>query len=246
MGHRTLKRVTLDFAWPIDKVWKGYINPHQGPVECCLCCGTGYNQATKEIADAFYNFDDPSKSWHDKITQDEVQALFVAGRITDFTHTWKDGQGWIRRSDNLIPSAAEINANQRRFGHDGINRSILIATRAKRLGVFGTCPKCRGKGSKFPAHTPHRPYNSWREHEPPRGEGYQLWETCSEGSPVSPVFPSIEALAVWCANNASIFADEKMTRQQWFEMFSGKKSLAAGSLFVSIPGYTGALANVPA
>ena len=30
--------------------------------------------------------------------------------------------------------------------------------------------------------------------DPPNGDGYQLWETTSEGSPVSPVFESIDAL----------------------------------------------------
>lgn len=31
--------------------------------------------------------------------------------------------------------------------------------------------------------------------EPPEGEGYQIWETVSEGSPISPVFATPEELA---------------------------------------------------
>lgn len=245
MGHRTLKRVSLDFTWPKKQVWKGYINPYQGPVECSLCEGSGYNLATKKIADGFFCFENPHLSWHNKITQDEVQALIAAGRLMEFTHVWTTNEGWKPRIDGKIPSADEINADQKRHGHDGINRSILIETRAKRLGVFGHCLKCRGKGSKFPAHTPHRPYNSWREYEPPAGEGYQLWETCSEGSPISPVFASVESLAIWCENNADIFSGEKMSRQQWLGLFSETRKLEAGSLFVSVPGYIGALASAP-
>lgn len=30
----------------------------------------------------------------------------------------------------------------------------------------------------------------WEKTEPPTGEGWQLWETVSEGSPISPVFPT--------------------------------------------------------
>ena len=78
MGHRTLKRVPLNFQWPLNKVWNGYINPYPGPAACKLCDGSGYNAAVNQIAEDFYSFDDQSRAWHDKITQDEVQALVNA------------------------------------------------------------------------------------------------------------------------------------------------------------------------
>jgi len=31
MGSRELKRVPLDFDWPLSKIWKGFINPHYKP-----------------------------------------------------------------------------------------------------------------------------------------------------------------------------------------------------------------------
>ena len=36
--------------------------------------------------------------------------------------------------------------------------------------------------------------------EPPEGTGYQLWETVSEGSPVSPVFETKEKLCKWLSS----------------------------------------------
>lgn len=36
---------------------------------------------------------------------------------------------------------------------------------------------------------------------PPEGEGYQLWETVIEGSPMSPVFSTSEGLARWMSDN---------------------------------------------
>jgi len=36
--------------------------------------------------------------------------------------------------------------------------------------------------------------------EPPTGEGFQLWESVSEGSPVSPVFDTKEKLCRWLAD----------------------------------------------
>lgn len=88
-------------------------------------------------------------------------------------------------------------------------------------------------------------YEEWKEHEPPTGEGWQLWETCSEGSPVSPVFASAEKLADWCAENATIFASEKTSRENWLKMFIGEKDLETGSLLVVGGGFIGALANAP-
>lgn len=54
--------------------------------------------------------------------------------------------------------------------------------------------------------------------EPPKGEGYQLWETTSEGSPVSPVFKTLDELCEWCEDNATTFADFKASKEEWKKM----------------------------
>lgn len=35
----------------------------------------------------------------------------------------------------------------------------------------------------------------------PEGEGWQIWETVSEGSAITPVFATPEELATWCVEN---------------------------------------------
>ena len=52
------------------------------------------------------------------------------------------------------------------------------------------------------------------EVEPPEGKGYQIWETVSEGSPVSPVFAKPEDLAQWMVDN-----DTSITRDATFEQW---------------------------
>ena len=64
--------------------------------------------------------------------------------------------------------------------------------------------------------------------DPPTGEGYQLWETTSEGSPISPVFVSPEALASWCTLNATIFGSETMDYEQWLCMIHAGDSRLLG------------------
>ena len=54
--------------------------------------------------------------------------------------------------------------------------------------------------------------------EPPKGEGYQLWNTTSEGSPISPVFETLDKLCEWCEVNATTFGKFKATKEEWKEM----------------------------
>jgi len=62
--------------------------------------------------------------------------------------------------------------------------------------------------------------DDWQPEEPPVGEGYQLWETVSEGSPITPVFKTPEELAAWLvANDTSLTRDT--TFEEWCRMISG-------------------------
>lgn len=57
--------------------------------------------------------------------------------------------------------------------------------------------------------------------EPPSGDGWQMWETTSEGSPISPVMVSPEALAEWLSDNkASAFGDQTATYDAWLRMIN--------------------------
>ncbi len=55
---------------------------------------------------------------------------------------------------------------------------------------------------------------------PPVGEGFQLWETTTEGSPISPVFASLEELCDWAESNATTFGHYKTSSTEWRRMLS--------------------------
>lgn len=58
--------------------------------------------------------------------------------------------------------------------------------------------------------------------DPPSGQGYQMWETTSEGSAISPVFETAEELAQWLADTgASTFADMTTSYESWLAMIQG-------------------------
>lgn len=220
---RELKNVEAGFKWPLNKVWSGFLMPEDlHPQKCSCCNGQGYNEATQELADTYYDSNNfgvnwtydyykdrdgnpatrppwrilgNSLAWHNKITQDEVEALVAKNRLIDFTHNWTRETGWVRREDGYIPTAAEVNEwDTVSMGHDGINRSILIEARATRLGVFGYCEKCDGEGSIFLSPEQETAYNEWKETPVPEGDWYQVWETVSEGSPVTPAFETANEL----------------------------------------------------
>jgi hypothetical protein len=51
---------------------------------------------------------------------------------------------------------------------------------------------------------------------------YMMYEDTSEGTPISPAFATPEELARWLAdNNASAFAGETATYEQWLRMITG-------------------------
>lgn len=51
---------------------------------------------------------------------------------------------------------------------------------------------------------------------------FQMYETCSEGTPISPVMESPEALAHWLADNkASSFGSMTATYEQWLPVCQG-------------------------
>ncbi len=164
---RVLKATWAEMAgWGLDdlnEVANFYFSVERDQVPCVSCDRTGYNAETKRIADDFYDSSNAGRRWVDRITQDEVEALQEAGRL----RTWTKEAGWQR-----VPVTAEqVNAANARgarpmhdFCHDGINRFILIETRAKRLGVWGTCAACNGKGDIYTSDVARLAITLWMLH----------------------------------------------------------------------------------
>lgn len=75
------------------------------------------------------------------------------------------------------------------------------------------CSRCDGDGEVQPEEN-RRLREAWEPTEPPAGEGYQFWETVSEGSPISPVFPDKEGLAQWMADNET---QHEMSQAEWLK-----------------------------
>ena len=243
---REVKRVPLDFDWPLETVWKGFINElHDVSWECPECGGSGESHAMSlltgkwygskvqfrpeergstpyepthpkilaqarrslEQAPDYYGTGEAAlerearrlaghfnKGWCYHLNEDDVSALIEAERLRDFTHDWTREGGWKEKNPPYRPSAQEINEYSL-AGHLPDSWPVCKAE-AKRQGIDEIyCPNCGGEGHCWPSPESKAQAEAWEPTEPPTGEGYQMWETVSEGSPISPVFATPEELA---------------------------------------------------
>lgn len=174
--------------------------------------------------------------WSHHLSQEDVDVLAADGRLHDFTHNWVKGEGWKLKDPSYAPTAAEVNEwSLRGMGHDSINRWVVVRARCERESVPDTCATCNGE-----CHigTPEQvaANEAWEPTEPPEGEGWQIWETTSEGSPISPVFTDRDQVITFLMSDQYFGFGTKptpLTRDQ-AEAFVG----AGGSLgsFVEVGG----------
>lgn len=55
---RELRRVPLDFIWPIKKTWEGFLNPHYTGhcADCKTCNGTGTSPEAAHMRQLWYGY----------------------------------------------------------------------------------------------------------------------------------------------------------------------------------------------
>ena len=292
---REVKRVALDFDWPLRQTWEGYINPHYTATKCTACDGKGWSPEYKALEALWYgnapfkpedngstpylpthppirqraekntrqspgpytlnyqSTEDAFESavqrearrlcrlyngqWGLHLNQMDVDVLIEDDRLWDFTRVprtpeqiqaheeyRKNGGGyWMPESNGYRPTAQEVNdwaiSGGVMQGHDAINAYLVIKARCQREGMPFLCTTCNGECRFWPSPEAKELYDNWEKVEPPAGEGWQMWETVSGGSPISPVCQSPEALASWLSENEkSSFGFSKPTYFQWLAM----------------------------
>lgn len=276
---RELKRVVLDFKWPENKVWEGYLNPHYAKSQKCPeCGGSGLAPEARRLKDQWYSnapfkpedrgstpflpthpvvrafaesnvthsqeyygsregaiqrearrlADYFNSSWSHHLNVDDVAALLEGGRLRDLTHTWTPESRWQPKEPPYVPTPEEVNTwSLSGLGHDAINQWIVVGAECKRLGIDSTCPHCAGSGTIWDSPEDEQAAEAWEHRDPPAGDGYQIWETVSEGSPISPVFATPEELAQhmagkpWGADNGSSY-------ETWLHFINGPGCAPSG------------------
>lgn len=270
---REVKRVPLEFDWPLGEVWDGYLMPKRLRERKCDDCENGYSPQAESLFKKWYGYVpfDPSETgsprltpdtpevrafaernvsnspdyygvgetavvtearrlatmwngmWSHHLEQADVDALVAGGRLMDFTHTWSREDRWQPRDPMPVITAAEVNTWAiGSMGHDSINAGVVIRARCAREDWPEVCPTCLGHASveRWPGQRDAA--EAWEHSEPPTGDGWQMWETTSEGSPSTPVFATPEALADYCAIHCTTFGSHKATAAEWLKIITGE------------------------
>ncbi|NTF17951.1 hypothetical protein G6L37_06010 [Agrobacterium rubi] len=271
---RELKRVALDFKWPLNKPWKGFLNPHYEDCHKCEACdGNGLSDWAQEFEDKWWGRSpfkpediglvslEPSHPAIRKFARRQVEQSpdFYgtseaavdrnASRLAQHYNRYR--QNFLTQAEIELVRAADgfTSAFDKVVNDDGsigertgpldpdfvtsllisspgidINYTPLLQHMAEEKGTSYLCSKCEGAGEWWTSDEAEKEADEWERVQPPEGEGWQLWETVSEGSPVSPVFETADELATWLAGPESSEArgvNRGTSRDQWLAFLNG-------------------------
>lgn len=166
--------------------------------------GTGESAIEREaqrLADLFNGW------WSHHLNEQDISDLRAAGFI-----------GGNVTIDQVRAAAADGNLPETGWMY------ALVKARCDRAGEPETCTECDGHGTVEVWSGQRAAADAWGWVEPPTGDGWQMWETTSEGSPISPVFTDPEDLADWCAEHATVFGPMRADRAWWLGLINGSNA----------------------
>lgn len=217
---REVMRVPLGFDAPIGKTWAPLLLPEELVYPACTTClGTG----TTATHDWLHSI-----AWLIPMLADDIQEQArgrdihpYLGDLLNRPYTYVGPRG-ERRAVQPRPSADArelvLGLTGREpdqfFGYGGSEAYAVMKAIIEAAGLnpetWGRCPTCSGEGST-PTAELRAAHEAWSPAEVPVGEGWQLWQTVSEGGPVSPAFETGEALAWWMSQNDCLSSGQPPT-----------------------------------
>jgi len=248
---RELRRVPLDFDWPLNEVWKGFLNPHYRPCPKAATneCDGGYSNAGKWM-DAICRFlsligeeavlephatelQKRGRTYPHPYLRQFAQAPMttipyeVRMRLNDLDNMERERElgEYLRRNPPKLLTFTEELANfitalagkkpEPPFGDISwnIQQALMKAAGIDPDSKWGVCKVCDGNGLDPEIR---EAFENWTPEPPPIGEGWQLWETVSEGAPYSPVFPTRKKFVAYLVGEGySRSAAEKFCDVGW-------------------------------
>lgn len=213
-----MRRVPLDFDWPLDKVWGGYIMPDRLKPKRCADCESGFTAAAewlRTFCSRIQGLGDDirdqraGKPPHPYLAEDPDPHT-TRGAIDMDTKRWTEYPRLIRPSADILPVLAGLTGYaEDRLLHPmaGDHSYTILAKIVAAAGLdpdtWGICTTCGGEAVIEAYEGQAADTAAWEHTEPPTGNGWQLWETVTEGSPISPVCPTAEDLAIWMSSTAN-------------------------------------------
>jgi hypothetical protein len=215
---REIKRVPLDFDWPLDEPWEGFLLPDalEGR-RCDECDGSGQTHAGWWLQHFAQRI---SMLAADIGAQERGRDLHPWLAEDPYPHTRRNGYNYevVRPSADMAELVAalaghnDVEQAKYQFGSDYSVYTALV--KASGIEDWGVCKPCKGEGRIEEYEGQFAERDAWTSTEPPEGEGWQLWETVSEGSPISPVFATREEFVNWLTTDYYWGSGTPMTKEQ--------------------------------
>ena len=159
---RTCKRVPLDFSWPMNILWIGYVNPYKG-VDCPYC-ENGYSEKAQKIIEEVYpwkkgdetyvpnpymknsRYNPHSKAHH--MTQDEVDYFMERRHKIVIEEVQRVMAEHFPDADKVTPEIfSQLSLMLWDFIHD--LHWQMINYHSEKEGWDSSCPHCKGEGVLF-------------------------------------------------------------------------------------------------
>ena len=219
---REVKRVPLDFEWPQGETWEGYLLPERLREARCPDCANGGTPAYDWLQKVAYviagladDANDEARGRHMHPYLAPLREISYGGM--HYAGDPRPGKQFAEFADGLCEDGASF------FGRDiyGMHRALIAA--AGLPEDWGICQTCKGHASVEKYDGQRAEAEAWEATEPPEGDGWQMWETTSEGSPMSPVFTTPAELASWLARTrASMFGSSTASEAEWLSIIMGE------------------------
>jgi hypothetical protein len=196
---REIKRVPLDFDQPLNETWPGYLSPHwrDCPSPDCFNGSTTAGEWVHKMLYPVLMLDEAYLRGNNKLHPYLREHPLSPTRL-------REGGDYRSLHDyEPLPISADIvefctalagREGSGGFGHDAIDHWQMDKAVLRGAGLpedFFTCKVCKG-AAIHPDDV--EASEAWERTDPPEGEGWQMWETVSEGSPITPVFATAEGL----------------------------------------------------
>ena len=217
---REVKRVPLDFDWPINEVWKGYLLPEElreTPVRRMRTRRRhpGTEVRVEAITNLFLTLDEDRRSQH----QGRPMHPYLTALRNVYTAR--------RPGPEIADLGTGLAGREMGFlGHDSIDQYRATSAVIKAAGLdpetWGICPMCQGHGAVETYPGQRDAAEAWEPTEPPEGDGWQLWETVSEGSPITEVYPSRDQLIAYLMSPANCWGISRPLTREQAEAFVGE------------------------
>lgn len=218
---REVRRVPLDFDWPIGELWGGFLMPDRlRGAPCATCAGSGSTNELEWLTKVGYILsglaDDHTEAERGRPMHPWLTPL---REISYGSRSQRPGPKFAEFVDGL--TLGKVDAD-RMFGRETYRMTTALREAAGLPDEWGCCPDCGGQGETETYPGQRAEADAWERTDPPEGDGWQLWSTTTEGHPMTPVFATAEALAEHCATaGVSWFGHDGAPYEQWLRSFVG-------------------------